>query len=204
VVRDNLDKRYLSALAARGVPIVPTCWFEQGVRADLAATARELGWEVVVVKPTVSAASYRTRRFDLRADGGREAQSFLDDLLAERDAMMQLYLRSVETAGERALVWIDGAWTHGVRKEPRFADGTESVSPARTLSEAEASLAEASLAAWRGERDGLLYARADVVEDDAGRLLLSELELIEPSLFLWQHPPALQRLVRAIARRVAG
>jgi hypothetical protein len=29
-----------------------------------------------------------------------------------------------------------------------------------------------------------------------------ELELVEPSLFLLQHPPALQRLVRGIVRRL--
>ncbi len=52
----------------------------------------------------------------------------------------------------------------------------------------------------RGEGD-LLYARVDLARDDEGRPLLMELELVEPSLFLLQHPPALERLVRAIEAR---
>jgi hypothetical protein len=45
-----------------------------------------------------------------------------------------------------------------------------------------------------------LYGRVDLLSDEAGTLRVSELELIEPSLFLVQSPPALERLVRAIAR----
>jgi hypothetical protein len=48
----------------------------------------------------------------------------------------------------------------------------------------------------------LLYARVDVARDDAGAPLVMELELIEPSLYLLQHPPALDRLVGGIVRRL--
>jgi len=41
-----------------------------------------------------------------------------------------------------------------------------------------------------------------VVPGDDGEVLLSELELIEPSLFLKQSPQALARLVAAIGRAV--
>ena len=54
---------------------------------------------------------------------------------------------------------------------------------------------------------GLTYARLDLIEGDDGRALVSELELIEPSLFLLQYPPALARMVTALARlarRAAG
>ncbi|MFN9969178.1 MAG: hypothetical protein ACK58T_04695, partial [Phycisphaerae bacterium] len=37
-------------------------------------------------------------------------------------------LRAVEGHGERALVWIDGEFTHAVRKSPRFAGNDEQVS----------------------------------------------------------------------------
>jgi len=60
------------------------------------------------------------------------------------------------------------------------------------------------LRALDGLTEGLLYARVDVMRDDAGRMVLSELELIEPSLFLKQRALALQRLAFEIARRAAG
>jgi hypothetical protein len=50
----------------------------------------------------------------------------------------------------------------------------------------------------------LLYARVDVSPGDDGTPVVMELELIEPSLFLKQHPPALERLVSAIVRRLSG
>ncbi len=36
------------------------------------------------------------------------------------------------------------------------------------------------------------------MDGENGELLVSELELIEPSLFLREHPPALERLITAI------
>jgi hypothetical protein len=51
-------------------------------------------------------------------------------------------------------------------------------------------------------RRELLYARVDVVRDERGALQLMELELLEPSLFLVQHPPALARFAEALARRL--
>jgi hypothetical protein len=179
------------------VPIVPTAFLERGESADLAGVLAERGWEEVVVKPSVSAASFRTRRFavaELEA-----AQAFLDLLLGERDVMVQRYMPGVEDPGERALVWIDGALTHAIQKRARFAEEAEEVSDALPISDAERALAERALGCVEEE---LLYARIDVVPGDAGEVMLSELELIEPSLFLKQSPEALARLVAAIGRAV--
>jgi hypothetical protein len=120
-------------------------------------------------------------------------------LCAVRDVLIQPYLVSVEGHGERALVWIDGEFTHAVRKSPRFADGTESVSEALPISTAELALGHAAL---RDIADQLLYARVDVAPGLDGIPMLMELELIEPSLFLLQNPHALQRLVDGIGRRL--
>ncbi len=48
----------------------------------------------------------------------------------------------------------------------------------------------------------LLYARVDAARDEAGRPMLMELEVVEPSLFLAQSPAALARLATAVERRV--
>jgi len=197
VLRWNLHKGYLRELEAAGVPIVPTVFLERGASPDLERMLAEREWAEVVIKPSVSAASFRTRRFSV--DDLAEARAFLDRLLAERDVMVQRYMRGVEDPGERALVWIDGELTHAVQKRARFAVEAEEVSEALPISAAESGLAERAVAAVEGE---LLYARVDVVPDDDGEVLLSELELIEPSLFLKQSPQALARLVAAIGRAV--
>lgn len=198
LVRWNLHKRYLAELAARGVPCVPTVFVERGRPPSFAATLEREGWSEAVVKPAISAASFRTRRF--RAQDAAGAQAFLAQLAEEREAMIQRFLPAVLDGGEKALVWIAGEWTHAVRKSARFAGAVEHVSEALPLSAAERALAERVLA---GREQGLLYARLDLIPADDGAPLVSELELIEPSLYLAQHPPALARLARAI-RAVAG
>ncbi|MFH2000624.1 MAG: hypothetical protein ABIK28_13150, partial [Planctomycetota bacterium] len=92
--------------------------------------------------------------------------------------------------------WINGAFTHAVCKHPRFIGSDESVSLAPLLSDEDKSFANQALALVDAE---LLYARVDVVGDDDGKRLVSELELMEPSLFLRQSPAALQRFVKAIS-----
>jgi hypothetical protein len=193
----NLHKSYLRDLEERGVPIVPTAWVERGERADLDAIIAELGSAELVIKPAISAGSWKTRRF---TDHDRDAaRAFLAELASEADAMVQPYLRSTETSGERALIWIDGELTHSVRKSPRFSGEDESVSAALVPSDEECAFALRTLEA--AAQPGLLYARVDVMRGERGELLLSELELIEPSLFLKQHPPALERLARGIVAR---
>ncbi len=195
VVRWNHHKGYLRELSSAGVSVIPTEWFSRGEEAELGIIMSNRKWEDVVVKPSVSASSYRTRRF--RADEFREGAVFLRELLRDRDALVQKYMPSVEGEGEKAVVWIDGAFTHAVVKAPRFDDGVESVSEAVEISPEERTLAERAMECVKGE---LLYGRVDVVRTPGGRPVVSEFELIEPSLFLVQHPPALERLVAGIVR----
>ena len=193
ILRENLHKSYLAALERDGLPIVPTVWIARGSAPSLARIAAERDWGDVVVKPAISAGSFRTRRF--RRDELRSGETFLSELAAERDALVQPYVAAVEAGGERALVWIGGAFTHRVEKRPRFAGQEEQVSEARALSEEERRF---GLRALRGLEERILYARVDVFRDADGALRLSELELIEPSLFLLQCPAALARFVGAI------
>jgi glutathione synthase/RimK-type ligase-like ATP-grasp enzyme len=197
VLHANLHKSYLGELAADGVAVLPTAFLARGAGTRLAEVLAERGWDDVVVKPAVSAGSFRTLR--VRHGELARGEAHLAALLAERDALVQRYAAAVETSGERALVWIGGLWTHAVRKSPRFSGEGERVSGALPIAEDERRLGEAALERWREE---LLYARVDLVRDESGTPRLMELELVEPSLFLVQHPPALARFAAALARRV--
>jgi glutathione synthase/RimK-type ligase-like ATP-grasp enzyme len=194
VVHANIHKSYLLDLAERGVAAAPTRLIRRGSAVTLREAAGE--WGTVVVKPAVSAASLDTLRAE---SGSAEGEAHLRALVATRDALVQPYLPSVEGTGERALVCIDGVLTHAVRKHPRFAAEDESVSGALPIADDERRLAERALATVDAP---LLYARVDVARGADGRPLVMELELIEPSLFLMQHPPALERFADAILRAV--
>lgn len=186
----NCDKAYLFELATAGVPIVPTVNVPRGTWPDL----QRLPWEDLVLKPRVGAGSFATRRF--RPGQKLQAEAFLRETCPSRDMLVQPYVNAVDGHGERALVWIAGELTHSVRKSPRLAGGDESVSEAVPPDADERAFAERVLAP---RLDGLLYARVDVARAEDGALMLMELELVEPSLFLKQSPAALQRFAKAIA-----
>jgi glutathione synthase/RimK-type ligase-like ATP-grasp enzyme len=197
IVAMNATKTYLRDLDARGVDIVPTVFVDAGETRDVASILDEKRWDAIVIKPVVSAGSFRTARFD-RASV-KDAQAFLDGLTRDdRAAMVQQWMPAVDTTGERSLVWIDGEVTHAIRKTPRFAGGAERVSDAIAIADDERAFAERALAPFAKD---LLYARVDVVRDEGGTLRIMELELIEPSLFFKQGPKrALDRFISALTR----
>lgn len=196
-VRWNAHKKYLLDLEARGVPVVPTLWLRRGDATPLMRAAGQRGWSDVVVKPAVSGGSRET----LRVRPGDEArgEAHLRALVAREDVLVQPFLGSVEDHGERAIVTIEGAPTHAVRKSPRFIGDEERVSESMPIDAAEAALVARALAA---APEPVLYGRVDVAPDAQGRPCVMELELIEPSLFFAQSPEALRRYVAAVVRRL--
>lgn len=201
VVAWNAKKTYLGELERRGIATVPTEFVMRGESRRLEDILRDRGWDEVVIKPVVSAGSFRTERFSRATSTA--GQAFLDNLATDRDAMVQRWMPSVETYGERSLVCIDGAITHAIRKSPRFAGGTEQVSGDVTIADDERAFAERALT-LAPDASQLLYARVDMVRDGEGTLRVMELELIEPSLFFQQSASALERFVGAVVRQAAS
>jgi hypothetical protein len=194
---ENLDKAYLGELGAKGIPIVPTRYLEKP--SDLSGHLRDTGWECFVIKPTISAASFMTKRFSITAL--EEAEEFAAEILKTRGAMVQPYLPSVESGGEVAVVHVDGKLTHCIFKEPRFSDADECVSHAFQPDEVQVAAAQKVMDTVA---EPWLYARVDLMKSSSGEWLLSELELIEPTLFLLQHEPALKRFVSALGKVAAA
>lgn len=192
-VRWNLHKGYLLELERAGVAVVPTALFDRGAMVDLGSVLRDRGWRDVVVKPAISAGSHGTKRFGA---GEIEAvQAWLDRLLAQGDAMVQRFEPSVLREGEVSIVCIGGEVSHAIEKRPRFDGDEESVVGRSSASDAERAFAERVLGVVSHEH---VYARVDVFPSDNGGLLLSELELIEPSLFFDHGPGSADRFAAAL------
>lgn len=207
ILRWSTDKHYLADLAARGVPIVPTMFFEVGDSGEVGAIDGE-----VVVKPAVGAGSADCARY--RDAGGAEVH--VRRLLVQgRAVLVQPYLAAVDDEGEAALVYFDGRFSHAIRKGPILAAPIELIGglfarediTGREVSSDELAVAEAALRAvptpqrHRPPHEPLVYARVDLVPGPDGPLVL-ELELCEPSLFLAHDPGAADRLVSAVASRL--
>ncbi len=192
LVRWNIHKRYLLELEAAGVLIVPTAVCDRGVAIDVRSIAESRGWEAVVVKPAIGAGSWRTRRF-VRSDfdaAGAFATSIADD----GDVLVQELRSEFESPGERAIVCIEGEPTHVAVKRPRYADDEEQVTLGTPATVEERALIDRVLGALP---ERTLYARVDVIPTDRGPML-SELEVIEPSLFFPLCEASLERFVKAV------
>ncbi|MGW0816034.1 ATP-grasp domain-containing protein [Streptomyces viridiviolaceus] len=198
VVRWNTDKRYLGDLAAAGVPVVPTRYLAPGDPADLPDD------QEYVVKPVSGAGARLAARYT--PDRHATALGQLERMHAEGlTAMVQPYVRGIDTTGERALQFFGGRLLHAGRKGAVLTPGTpyderKVAHPGLepwTPTPAELSVAERALAAVP-EAPELLYARVDLVDGADGRPCVMELELVEPNLFLWLHPGSLPRVVEAV------
>ncbi len=220
VVAWNIDKTYLRDLEQRGLPIVPTIWLDPERNMDARAIhTRFPAFGDFVIKPTVSAGSRDTGRYEAGDTPSRMlAITHAKNLLGVgRHVMLQRYLRQVDTVGETALVYVDGQFSHAVRKSALLAgpyrrEETEGVlyrrerMAPRDASEAERAVADRVMATipevFPGLDRPLLYARVDLIPDDEGKPVILEVELIEPSLFLEHAPGSAERFAEAVEARL--
>lgn len=203
LLRWNMDKAYLRDLQARGVAIPPTAILEPGATADLAALLTRHGWERAVVKPRVSATAFNTW-LTTAATAAAENDRFAA-LLADRGALVQPFVDEVVADGEWSLMFFGGRYSHAVLKRAAPGDFRVQDDFGGTV---EPALAPPWLVAEaRRILDCLdnppLYARVDGVVA-GGRLLLMELELIEPWLFFAADPVAPQRFAAALRDALAA
>lgn len=225
VVRWNTDKHYLRELEQAGIPVVPTMWLEpERHLSSRALHTRFPAHGEFVIKPAVSAGSVDTGRYTAIDAGSRglaiqHARRLLE---GGRTVMVQRYQQSVDTAGERAHVFIAGEYSHSVLKGAMLEGpdvGVDGVYKEEQMSPTTASAEEVEMArnvvrtarrllteaAGEDVAAPFLFARVDVVSGDDGAPVLMELEMVEPSLFTAFAEGALDRFADAIhARAVAS
>ena len=218
LVRWNMDKRYLTALADAGIPGVPTSWHDE--EASLADALQEAARRAagsgaadpsathVVLKPSVGAGA---RLAGLLRPDDPAAHALGRQILAERGTvMLQPEIPELSAGHEKALYLIDGHFTHAIAKGALLArggglrGGTYRESPQQVeASAAEREFAERVLAAT-ATTTGLempLYARIDLVDTAAHGMLLLEAELFEPLFNLQLAPEVTGVFAEAILAR---
>jgi glutathione synthase/RimK-type ligase-like ATP-grasp enzyme len=194
----NLDKRYLRALDARGVPIVPSVWGDGGTATEFAALFARLGCDEIVVKPVVSANAVDT--FRLRAPLDDTQLDTLVRTFAARAWFAQPFVQAVLTEGEFSLFYFDGTLSHAVRKVPLHGDFRVqeehggSIAPQPVTPE----LRHVADHVIRAVAPAPFQARVDLVRLGDGTLALMELEMIEPSLYFRMDVDAPGRFADAV------
>ncbi|MBV8191833.1 MAG: glutathione synthetase [Alphaproteobacteria bacterium] len=201
LVRWNLRKDYLDKLVAGGVR-VPRSHLVPATTAEVAAVFRERGWQRAVVKPATGASGYFV---DLVApDEVAALLARLPDEVRSTGVLVQEFLPEIAD-GELSLVYFDGGFSHAVRKRPppgefrvnsRFGATRSRETPAP-------GVVAQGAAALESLPERPLYARVDGVVRE-GTLIVLELEVLEPALFMEFAPDSAERFAEATLKRLSS
>jgi glutathione synthase/RimK-type ligase-like ATP-grasp enzyme len=197
----NLNKFYLREMPAMGIEIAPTV-FVSHAEALGAEQMTIQTWEKIVMKPAVSASAHNT----ILMDGPTlSAKHEAVQRMQGQPFLVQQFIPEIQTQGEISFVYIDGRFSHAALKRPAAGDfrvQQEHGGSAELFHPSPALLAQANqIAAAVPQVRESLYCRIDAVARDI-KLVLMELELIEPELFLGLAEGAAERFAKAIVRRV--
>lgn len=198
----NMDKHYLADLEAKGISIVPSQFIERGSTITLHELLDESGRDEAIIKPCISGAARHTYRLNRATAASLEP--IVRQLLTDESLILQPFQQSVMDHGEDTLVLFNGQFTHAVKKVPKPGDFRVQDDHGGTVhphkpSPAQIELSQQVLAACPSAPT---YARVDLVRDNHGDFAVMELELIEPELWLRNHPPAATAFADAIAKLV--
>jgi glutathione synthase/RimK-type ligase-like ATP-grasp enzyme len=194
----NTDKAYLVALAAAGVPIVPTILVDG--EEDLPASVAE--FERAVVKPSVGAGGRGVVIFD-----GPDSSP---DGLGSPPWVVQPLVESVRTEGEISVFVLGGDPVSQVVKRPaggeiRVHERYGGATYAAELTDEAGSLAVLTIrAAEKLLGTALTYGRVDMMRMPDGQLVVSELEATEPGLYLDFLPGNGAAFADLVAAQLAG
>lgn len=198
LIRWNWDKHYLRDLNQRGIHIPETLFIETGTEESLLEIHARTGWTETVLKPAIAGAARHTYR--LNADNLEAHEDIFHELTGNEALLLQPFQRNVVEQGEMSLMVIGGKYSHAVLKRAKAGDfrvqddfgGTAS---AYKPTEEEIRFAEQAVTACD---IAPIYARADIIRDNNGKLALTELELIEPELWLRHRPDAARLLAKLL------
>jgi glutathione synthase/RimK-type ligase-like ATP-grasp enzyme len=201
IIRRNFHKFYLRDLIDRGYDVIPTRFIPKNSCSSLSEIIIETGWNKFIVKPAISAGSYRTHLF-----GSAEIQNagkVFDELNRTDDLLVQQYLEEVETLGEFSTIYFNGGYNYTVNKIPQHGDYRvqftyggkyRQIEPDEAIREATRQIASQFV-------DECLYVRVDGLYSE-GRFMLMEVEMLEPDLYMNINPQAKQEFVKAILRMI--
>lgn len=196
----NLDKHYMNDLKEAGVNIVETYFMQPKDSRSLAEIHEELGWKSTVLKPTISAAAKDT--YKLSSDNLPQHESIYKELINGESMMLQPFQNSVVERGELSLMMINGKYSHAVLKIAKKGDFRVQDDFGGTVHEYTPTQSEIDLAiAAVNACDRMpLYARVDMINDNAGNPAISELELVEPEMWFRRHKEAADLLAEEVKK----
>lgn len=182
----NINKHYLADLEQAGLPVIPSLYLEIDKAKAWTDIISQCDWQNPVIKPLIGQSGKGVRRLDGQIPTRTEYK---------KGAIVQPFIDSITEQGELCLIYIDGKFSHAIRRTPtdwraNSAHGVE-ISPI-TAKEDWLKVAEKALLALPQLP---VYTRIDGLIDANQQFILNEVELIEPALYLSQDKDSLTRFV---------
>jgi glutathione synthase/RimK-type ligase-like ATP-grasp enzyme len=198
----NMNKGYLFDLDQKGVKIVDTIWENNFNPKSAPEYFDRLNAEEIIIKPNISANADNT--FRLTREKLNKNLQLLENIFAEREFMVQPFLKNIIEEGEYSLFFFNGKFSHSVLKKPKENDFRVqeehggNIQPLKVNAEL-ISIAENII---KQLFTVPLYGRVDLVRNAQNEFAVMELELIEPSLYLNKDLQSPLRFAEAFIERM--
>lgn len=194
----NIDKHYLKDLSEKGIDIVPTHFVNKNSKQTLQEVCALHSWKKVVIKPAISGAAFHT--YKIFENELPKNEQLFKKLVGERDMLVQPFIETITTLGEASLMVFNGTYTYSILKKAKAGDFRVQDDFGGTVHAYEATTAEIIFAekVFSVCTPVPAYGRVDIVWDAKGNILLSELEIVEPELWVRNHPPAAESFAKGI------
>jgi len=185
LLRWNLRKSYMFDVSGWGIP-TPRSFPVSGGLDELRSLLEHTGWDKAVVKPLYGGNGRGVMLIDRNAL--EDDWLAISDIAAKRHLIVQEFLPEI-TAGEVSMIYVNGYFTHAVRKKPREGEFrvNSAFKPTRTLAQPREADIETGRELISRLVEMPLYARIDGVQRPDCFVVL-EVELHEPHLFIDYFP----------------
>lgn len=198
LIKWNIDKHYLKDLSSWGIKTVPTYFADKGCNMKLHEIAKRNQWKDLVIKPAISASAFKT--YKILANEIQANEKLFNSLVQERNMLVQPYFETITQLGEASLMVFDGKFTHAILKKAQPGDFRVQDDFGGTVhnyipTKAEINFAEKVFETCKTKP---VYGRVDIVWDNDKNFYLSELEIIEPELWIRNYPKCAERIAEAV------
>ena len=198
LIKWNIDKHYLKDLKNNDIQVVPTYFADRGNNISLQEIANSKDWKHIVIKPAISASAFNT--YKITNDEIEQKEQLFHELLQTHDMLVQPFFPTISELGEASLMVFGGEFTHAILKKAKAGDFRVQDDFGGTVHDYNPTQEEIKFAekVFQSCTSLPIYGRVDIVWDSNKHIYLSELEIIEPELWIRNRPESANKIAEAV------
>lgn len=198
LIKWNIDKHYLRDLKNNDIQVVPTYFADKGNNISLQEIANLNDWKHIVIKPAISASAFNT--YKITNDEIEQKEQLFHELLQTHDMLVQPFFPTISELGEASLMVFGGKFTHAILKKAKAGDFRVQDDFGGTVHDYNPTQEEIKFAekVFQSCTSLPIYGRVDIVWDSNKHIYLSELEIIEPELWIRNRPESANKIAEAV------